>query len=251
MPWRLKVTPLVHYPLTTLEYLERRSSKNSYFGERWLSDEWYEKFKESEISFKVNGFRYSTFLEQSIVDLGRALTPLIYKHFVKDEVPVYTLRSLATENFLADLKAFIDPEVHFADRDPEHYISPCHRIHVELMGSYVPRARRLLKFKKKGNIFANEPDIRCLKTFEGAKTKCYHSCIKEDPLKVYHDVEFKDGELSGQYRNLIGCERCETPALRLKRLQRPLPSTSNAEDLMATPRIPQVQKDSLCNQKKS
>ena len=77
-PFRLKVTPLVHYPLTPIEYLERKASKKSFNGEHWLTDEWYEKFREHEVYFKVNGFRYSTFIEQSIVDLGRALTPLIY-----------------------------------------------------------------------------------------------------------------------------------------------------------------------------
>ena len=69
-PFRLKVTPLVHYQLTPMEYVERRSARKSYFGEHWLSDEWYERFKENQVFFKVNGFKYSTFLEQAIIDLG-------------------------------------------------------------------------------------------------------------------------------------------------------------------------------------
>ena len=205
-------TPLVHYSLTPLEFIERKSAYKSYLGERWLTDEWYQTFKEHQVSFKVNGFRHSTFIEQSIVDLGRSLTPLIYKHFIKDSVPIYSLRTIATDEFIKDLKGFIDPKTHFADRDPETYISPCHRIHIELMGSYIPRARRLVRYKKEGRILENPEDIRCLKTYDEAKTHCKHACIVDDPLKVYHDVYIdEEGNKQGEYRLLKGCERCATP----------------------------------------
>lgn len=243
LPWRLKVTPLVHYPLTPCEYLERKSAKKSYLGEHWLTDEWYEKFRENEVFFKVNGFRYSTFIEQSIVDLGRSLTPMMYKHFIKDLAPVYSLRSVATAEFIEDLKNFIDPDYFFEARDPEHYISPGHRIHIELMGSYIPRARRLVRAYKAGDIFANDPDIRCLKTYEGVPVKCYSNCIASDPLKIYNDVTLdEEGNLHGEYRELKGCERCQTPEQKKWRLTRPTPQSANSDDIISTPRIPQVQK---------
>ena len=242
-PFRLKMTPLVHYPLTPIEYLERKSARKSYEGEHWLTDEWYEKFREHQVFFKVNGFRYSTFLEQTFVDLGRSLTSLIYKHFVSQSAPIYSLRSCATDEYIADLKAMVDKEVYFADRDPEKYISPCHRIHIELMGSYIPRARRLLRHKKAGNIFANEPDVRCLKTFEGAKVKCYHSCIVKDPLKMYYDVTMdEEGNLHGESFDLTGCRRCPTKERRMERLAREIVQTKNSDDIVATRRMPQVQK---------
>lgn len=243
LPWRLKVTPLVHYPLTTCEYLERKSAKKSYLGEHWLTDEWYEKFRENEVFFKVNGFRYSTFIEQALVDLGRSITPMIYKHFVKETVPIYSLRSVAKDEFVEELKSFVNPDTFFALRDPEKYISIAHRIHIDLMGSYIPRARRLIRAYQNGNIFDNEPDIRCLKTYEGAKVKCHFNCIKEEPLKIYNDVKMdEEGNLHGDFRNLLGCERCETPDLRKARLTRPTPQTKNSEDIMACPRIPKIQK---------
>ena len=258
---RLKFTPLVHYALTTIEYLERRSAKNSFLGKRWLSDEWYEKFKEHNVHFKVNGFRYSTFIEQSIVDQGRRLTPLIYKHFVTEGVGVYSLRSVATDEFVEELKYMVDPyhkletltdeqkaeqekhlEGYFGDRNPESYISPAHRIHIELMGSYIPRARRLLRAKQSGDIYSMEPDIRCLKTYDGAKVKCYHNCIKDEPLKMYFDVQLSEGGLIGESYDLLGCERCQTPEQRRDRLARPTPQTLDAHGLGGIPRIPMAQK---------
>lgn len=236
-------TPLVHYALTPIEYLERKSARKSYNGEHWLTDEWYEKFREHNIHFKVNGFRYSTYLEQSFIDLGRSITDMIYRHFIKEHVRVYSLRSCATDDYIAELKSITDDEGFFGDRDPEHYISPCHRIHIDLMGSYIPRARRLLRHKNNGNVYDNEMDIRCLNTYVGAKTKCFHNCIIKDPLKVYNDVTMdEEGNLHGEFSNLNGCERCQTPQQRIGRLKRPIIQSKNSDDIIATPRIPQVQK---------
>lgn len=237
-------TPLVHYNLTPLEYVERRSARNSYEGKRWLTDEWYDKFREHQVFFKVNGFRYSTFLEQSFIDMGRYMTPLIYKHFIKKLAPIYSLRSVATDEFLNDLKAQIkNPDVYFGDRHPAHYISPSHRIHIELMGSYVARARRLVECKQNGDIFDNPEDIRCLKTFEGAKVKCYSNAISKEPLKIYDDVELdENGNLHGKCRLLLGCERCKTPEQRKWRLTRSMPQSANLDSIRAIPRLRQSQR---------
>lgn len=242
-------TPLVHYNLTPFEYLERRSAHKSYFGEHWLSDEWYEEFKRHNVHFKVNGFRYSTFIEQSIIDLGRFATPLVYKYVLQKGQKVYSLRSVAYKEvdevtgkesypFVDALKAFINPKYFFNMRDPEHYISPSHRIHIDLMGSYIPRARRLCRLAKEGKLLENEPDTRCLKTYEDAKTHCYKFCIKKDPLKIYNDVEMdEEGNLHGDFRLLLGCERCNNPTEQKARLARKVYSTKNSDDLLAFHRL--------------
>lgn len=242
-PFRLKATPLVHYNLTPCEYLERKSAKKSMLGEHWLTDEWYEKFREHNVFFKVNGFRYSTFIEQSLIDLGRLATPLVFKEIIQNNIGVYSLRSVATDGFVQGLKDLINPDYFFNDRDPEHYISLSHRIHIELLGSYVPRARRLVRLHQQGKLFENEPDIRCLKTYEGAKTKCQKFCIKKDPLKIYDDVEMdEEGNLHGEYEELYGCQRCNSNEERAGRLNRKIVCTKNSDDIIAVKRKPKVQK---------
>ena len=196
--------------------------------QRWLTDYWYERFKESEIYFKVNGFRHSTFIEQSIIDLGRSATEWMYKYIIKEGLPVYSLRSVAKDEVVAALKAMINPAKFFETRELETYISPSHRIHIDLMGSYIPRARRLVRAHKNGNVYDNEPDIRCLKTYDDAKTKCYSKCASDEPLKVYKDVELIDGALSGEFTELNGCSRCSTQEEKNKRLFRPTPQSKNS-----------------------
>lgn len=242
-PFRLKVTPLVSYQLTPCEYIERKSAKKSMLGEHWLTDEWYEKFKEHNVFFKVNGFRYSTFIEQCIIDLGRSATKWMYDNIVSKDIPVYSLRSFANEEIVGELKKLVNKDYFFEARDPDHYISLSHRIHIDLMGSYIPRARRLVRAYKNGNIFANEMDIRCLKTYEGAPTKCYKMCVAKEPLRVYKDVELdEEGNLHGEFRELKGCERCPTNEHRKQRLSRPTPQSKNSDDILAAPRMKAVQK---------
>lgn len=228
---------------TPMEYLERRSAKKSMLGEHWLSDEWYEKFREHQVFFKVNGFRYSTFLEQSIIDLGRSATKWMWDNIIKQDIIAYSLRSFAKEEIVNELKKLINVDHFFEARDPDHYISLSHRIHIDLMGSYIARARALVRAYKNGNIFDNVPDVRCLKTYEGAKVKCYKSCVKEEPLKIYNDVEMDEqGNLHGEYRELSGCERCKTPDMRKWRLTRSLPETRSSNDIIAFKKLAKAQK---------
>lgn len=236
-PFRLKVTPLVHYQLTPCEYLERKAAKQSYDGEHWLSDEWYEKFRQHSVFFKVNGFRYSTMLEQCIIDFGRDATELIYNLIIGPRIPVYSLRSMANDEVIGAFKNKINKDHFFEARDPDNYISLSHRIHIDLYGSYVPRARRLVRLYKQGNIFANEPDIRCLKTYEGAKVKCYSSCIVDDPLKVYKDVKLVDGKLYGEHFELTGCTRCPTVQYKKQRLSRNVEQTKSSIDIESALRM--------------
>lgn len=242
-PFRLKVTPLVHYNLTPIEYIERKSAKKSYEGEHWLSDEWYEKFREHNVFFKVNGFRYSTFIEQSIIDLGRSATKWMYDNIVSQNLPVYSLRSFATEEIVNNLKKIVNKDWFFEARNPEHYISISHRIHIDLMGSYIPRARRLVRLYEQGKILENPMDIRCLKTFEGAQTKCYSACVSKDPLKIYKDVKLDENDnLVGEFRELKGCERCPDKKHKMDRLARPTPQTKNSEDIISLPKLKPIQK---------
>lgn len=242
-PFRLKVTPLVHYNLTPIEYIERKSAKKSFEGEHWLTDEWYEKFREHNVFFKVNGFRYSTFIEQSIIDLGRSATKWMYDNIVSQNLPVYSLRSFATEEIVNNLKKIVNKDWFFEARNPEHYISISHRIHIDLMGSYIPRARRLVRLYEQGKILENPMDIRCLKTFEGAQTKCYSACVAKDPLKVYKDVKLDENDnLVGEYRELKGCERCPDKKHKMDRLARPTPQTKHSEDIIALPKLKPIQK---------
>ena len=242
-PFRLKVTPLVHYNLTPIEYIERKSAKKSFEGEHWLTDEWYEKFRKHNVFFKVNGFRYSTFIEQSIIDLGRSATKWMYDNIVSQNLPVYSLRSFATEEIVNNLKKIVNKDWFFEARNPEHYISISHRIHIDLMGSYIPRARRLVRLYEQGKILENPMDIRCLKTFEGAQTKCYSACVAKDPLKVYKDVKLDENDnLVGEYRELKGCERCPDKKHKMDRLARPTPQTKHSEDIIALPKLKPIQK---------
>lgn len=243
-PVKLKATPLVHYPLTPMEYLERKTARTSYEGGLWLMQEWYDTFVNDNISFIINGFKYSTFVEQALLDCGRALTPLIWKHFVEPLAPLYSLRMCCTESFVNALRSMVkNPDAFFGDRDIESYISPCHRIHIDLMGSYMPRARRLLRHKRHGSVFDNEPDIRCLKTYEGAKTKCYRACIVNDPITVYGDVYKDSNALRGQVVDkMVGCNRCNSNEERKARLCRPTPQTLSYEDYKALPKIPNILK---------
>lgn len=242
-PFRLKVTPLVHYNLTPIEYLERKSARKSYEGEHWLTDEWYEKFREHNVFFKVNGFRYSTFIEQSIIDLGRSATKWMYDNIVSQNLPVYSLRSFATKEIVDNLKKIVNKDWFFEARNPEHYISISHRIHIDLMGSYIPRARRLVRLAEQEKILDNPMDIRCLKTFADAKTKCYASCVSKDPLKIYKDVKLDENDnLVGEFRELKGCERCPDKEHRMNRLARPIISSKNSEDIIALPKLKPVQR---------
>lgn len=71
LPIRFKATPLVQYPLTPLECIEKRAARLSFDDGQWISSEWYSRFTdELGVRFEVNGYRYSTLLEQALVSFG-------------------------------------------------------------------------------------------------------------------------------------------------------------------------------------
>jgi len=232
-------TPLVHYPMTPMEYMERRTARNSYDGGRNIPKEFSARFKELGIRTKVNGFRHSTFLEQSIVDLGRSATPWLWNNIISQDIIVYSLRSAAKDEIVANLKTIVDPDTYFLERDPERYISSCHRIRIPLQGGYINQARELLKFGKDKPV-----TTRCIATYTGCKTKCYANAVPEG-FKVYKDIkvdrsELTDGKptVSGDFELVKGCGWCHTKEEKVARLKRRTDTTHTSDDIMAVPRRP-------------
>lgn len=232
IPIRFNFTPLVHYPMTPMEYMERRTARNSFHGGRNIPKEYSERFKELGVRTKVNGFRNSTFLEQSIVDLGRYATPWLYTHIVLQENIIYSLRSAAKEELVEALKSLVDEETFFKERNPDAYISSCHRIRIPLQGGYINQARELLKYGKEKPV-----TTRCIATYTGCKTKCYANAVPEG-FKVFSDVEIVNGQAVGDYTLMTGCSWCETKEEKVARLKRRTDYTHTSEDITAVPRRP-------------
>ena len=56
----------------------------------------------------------------------------MYKHIIKEGLPVYSLRSVAKDEVVAALKAMINPAKFFETRELETYISPSHRYYLSI-----------------------------------------------------------------------------------------------------------------------
>lgn len=201
-------TALVYYPGTPLEIAERVTSRISYEGKRYFSDEMYEKNKEAGIHIKINGFRGSTFIEQAVVDLGGSITHWVQKYLVEPGIVCYNMRPIADpERFPSFKKLITSPDKYFAARKVDSYISPFHRIRLSLEGGIYSAQRKLEK-----DWFDKEPTGKCLYTYEGCKTKCFKNGIKNKPFIHYADVKSVDGHLIGTNPEKIeGCNYCETP----------------------------------------
>lgn len=231
LPFRLKATPLVYYPGTPLEVAERVTSRISYEGKRYFNDEMYEKNKEAGIHIKINGFRGSTFIEQAIVDLGEQLTPWVYQHLVVPGTVCFNTRPVATDENFPSFKAIITaPDKYFAARKLDSYISPFHRIRLDLEGGIIEGQRRI-----ETDPFNEHPTGKCLFTYEGCKTKCFHNVMKKRPYKHYYDVKLVDGKLVGDKYDLIeGCNSCEsTEEMTTKHLRRKWAHKYSVDDLQA------------------
>lgn len=231
LPFRLKATALVYYPGTPLEISERLTSKISWKGERYFTDEMYEENKKYDIHIKINGFRGSTFIEQALVDLGGSITHWIHKNIVVPGTVCFNTRPIATDELFPSFKRLItNPEGYFGKRHLESYISPFHRIRLDLEGGIIAAQRRLEK-----NYFEKEPTGKCLYSYDGCKTKCFHGSMKKAPYVHWYDVKLVNGHLVGEKYDLVeGCDSCESPEeMKMEHLKRPWRHKYSVSDLEA------------------
>lgn len=215
---------------TPIEYLERRAARHAFYGTYIMPDDWNIKLYEEHVRIKLNGFKHSTFIEQAIVDLGRSLTPWMYHYLIKPNYPIYNMRPIIThEDAWESLRAKINPDYFFNQRNFDEYISVCHRIHIAMHANVIYQAKKILKDGANAT-----PTIRCLKTYEGCPVDCKANVYAKEPLKSYGDVWIgDDGKIDGiLWEEVKGCQRCKTPEDRKKVLARTLPMSKNADDIL-------------------
>lgn len=230
IPFRYKCTLAVHYPHTPIEYIERRAAKHAFYGTYIMPNEWNEKYYAEHIRIKLNGFKYSTFIEQAIIDLGRYATPWMYNYIIRPGYPFYNTKTIVThEEAWEAFRALVNPEYFFNERKMDEYISICHRIHIAMHANVVFQAKKILKDGADAT-----PTIRCLKTYEGCPVDCKAHVYEKSPLITYGDAWLDEsGKLTGRvWEEVKGCQRCKTPADRKKVLARELPMSKNADDIL-------------------
>lgn len=229
LPLRLKPTPMIHYPGTPIYYIERKAPKHSWTGEHWIPDKWNDIFYTSGARIKMNGFRFSCFIEQAIVDLGRSATEWMYKYIIQRGTPFYNFRPVAREEVLNALKSLVNYDYFFNARDPRTTISIDHRIHLAMHGAMLYQAMNIYK-----NGVDAPPVGRCLKTYEGCKVSCKKNIYKDNPLPFYADVEVSGDKLQGNiWQEVEGCNGCKTEEMRKFVLTRPTPKTKSADDILS------------------
>lgn len=205
LPIRVNCTQLVHYPLTPLEFLERKSALQSLHAVKIPEGDWYSKYSSIGLRFNLVTSRYQTFYEQALLDLQQDLFPLLHKHFIKPIKLIRSIRDIDTTDFYNELTHSYDFTHVFSSRDIDNYISPCHRIRTTTFGSYVRRARQLIHDPY------TSPDIRCLGTYDNVKVKCYSHDLLHKPYKLYSDCTITNGHITGTpYELIFGCHGCST-----------------------------------------
>lgn len=230
IPFRYKCTLAVHYPHTSIEYIERRAAKHAYYGTYIMPNEWNDKYYQDHIRIKLNGFKHSTFIEQAIVDLGRYATPWMYNYIIRPGYPFYNTKTIVThEEAWEAFKGMINPDYFFNERKMDEYISICHRIHIAMHANVIFQAKKILKDGANAT-----PTIRCLKTYEGCPVDCKAHVYEKSPLITFGDAWLDEtGKLTGKvWEEVKGCQRCKTPADRKKVLARELPMSKNADDIL-------------------
>lgn len=171
LPIRYKATPLVVYPLTPLERTERKAARISYNDGYWIPPKWNDAFyKDNGVRIGVNGFRFSTFIEQALLDLGRQVTWWLQRYVVEAGIPIYSFRPLAKGDALQALRGFIDRDVFFASKG-DSYLSPCHRIRLRLDGAL---SSQRAEVTSRG--LDARPTDRCLHTYSGQHPRCNPAC---------------------------------------------------------------------------
>lgn len=228
IPFRYKGTVLVHQPHTPMEYMERKSIRLAYYGDKFMPDLWNDE--RLNIRFQINGFKHSSFIEQAILDLGRSLTSWMYQRIILKNIPMYSFRPIAThKEVFESLRDKINVDYFFNRREFDEYISVVHRVHIAMHANVILQAKKIME---KG--VNASPTIRCLKTYDGCSLECKVNSFAKDPIVVYGDVWKKeDGKLDGVvWEDVKGCRRCKTPEDRKKVMGRVLPKSKNADDIL-------------------
>lgn len=228
IPFRYKGTVLVHQPHTPMEYMERKSIRLAYYGDKFMPDLWNDE--RLNIRFQINGFKHSSFIEQAILDLGRSLTSWMYQKIILKNIPMYNFRPIAThKEVFESLRDKINVDYFFNRREFDEYISVVHRVHIAMHANVILQAKKIME---KG--VNASPTIRCLKTYDGCQLECKVNSFAKDPIVVYGDVWKKeDGKLDGVvWEDVKGCRRCKTPEDRKKVMGRVLPKSKNADDIL-------------------
>lgn len=228
IPFRYKGTVLVHQPHTPMEYMERKSIRLAYYGDKFMPDLWNDE--RLNIRFQINGFKHSSFIEQAILDLGRSLTSWMYQRIILKNIPMYSFRPIAThKEVFESLRDKINVDYFFNRREFDEYISVVHRVHIAMHANVILQAKKIME---KG--VNASPTIRCLKTYDGCQLECKVNSFAKDPIVVYGDVWKKeDGKLDGVvWEDVKGCRRCKTPEDRKKVMGRVLPKSKNADDIL-------------------
>lgn len=225
LPIRANVTQLVHYPLTPLEFVERKSALQSMNAVKVPEGEWFKRYESIGFRFNLVTERYQTFVEQCLLDLP--VFALLYKHFIQPSVLIRSIRDLLTTSFVHDLKQSFDFSKVFNNRDIDNYISPCHRVYISSFGSYVRRARNLCNVL---NDFSGDGDIRCLGTLPSQRVKCYSHDLIHKPFKLYSDCRIVDGCIQGTlFKLLLGCEGCSSKQEIKQTTQHSIQSNSSSQ----------------------
>lgn len=228
---RYKFTFAVYYPDTPWYYLERKATRHSFNGTMPMPAKWNDLYYSNGISIQVNGFKYSTLLEQLIVDLGRSITPWLYNDVIRAGIQANTFRTIAlSEKCLNALKAYVNQEHYFEEKDVDNTITPTHRIHIKLHAAVIHQARHILKDKLNAS-----PVTRCLKTYEGCPVECKANVFAKAPLRLFGDCHLdQNGVLRGQEVEVLkGCRRCATPEERVtKMLRRKIGNTKTGDDIL-------------------
>lgn len=212
LPIRYRCTPLVQYPLTPMEYTAKSAARISYEDGEWVPRYWFDKFAaELDTRIQVNGYRYSTLLEQVFVSLGRKMTSSLQSvlssgHFL------YNMRALTTSSFMDDIRSVIsaDAASFFEMPDIDSYVSI-----LSAVSSPFSEVCKLQGRNIQSGLSAL-PMSRCLRTNAVDRLTCYE-------------------KISG------GCTGCVGKAASLRPFNRQLLSSVTSKDILAVVKPETVQ----------
>lgn len=215
LPIRYKATMLIHYPHTALYWLERKSARMSYEG---TGASEMAQLGQQKVRLKTNGFRYSTFIEQVIMDLGRSLTSWMYDHFVRHSIIVRSYRDIRSNvRAFETLTSWMDLDAFFAAKDVDKTITPVHRIYLPSMPHIVQQARAYQAMMGNSGTWSGHVAQACI-----SNNVCYSKDRDGGTVTIYGDVAVQpDGTLGGvPWSESSGCEVCQLSKARRYRIDK-------------------------------